>query len=163
MVKVIGWKVCSCSASTLFSRLRFISSRPSKFGALRVISSPFPGGPGWTWTGISGPLFCRVHRGTSLASKKFRTRNGFKILSSRRPKMKRSISRWTMSLATAGVLALPVTSLAKPQEQAAPQQQPQPAQPQPAQPQPEQPQPTQPQPAQPRPEPPQPQPAQPQP
>jgi hypothetical protein len=76
--------------------------------------------------------------------------------------MKRSINRWTMSLATAGVLALPVTSFAKasqepaPQQQQQQQQQPQPAQPQPAQPQPEQP------PAQPQPTP-QPQPATPQP
>ena len=84
--------------------------------------------------------------------------------------MKRSISRWTMSLATAGVLALPVTSFAKasqeqaPPQQQQPQQQPQPQQPQPQpaqpQPQPEQPQP---QPAQPQPQPAQPQPAQPQP
>jgi len=75
--------------------------------------------------------------------------------------MKRSINRWTMSLATAGVLALPVTSFAKVSQQPAPQeqQQPQPAQPQPAQPQPAQPQPEQP-PAQP---PAQPQPTQPQP
>jgi hypothetical protein len=88
--------------------------------------------------------------------------------------MKRSINRWTMSLATAGVLALPVTSFAKAQEQAPPQQQqqpqqqPQPAQPQPepaqpAQPKPEQPQPAQPQPEQPQQPQPQPQPAQPQP
>ena len=50
--------------------------------------------------------------------------------------MKRSINRWTMSLATAGVLALPVTSFAKVSQQPAPQEQ---QQPQPAQPQPEQP------------------------
>ncbi len=81
--------------------------------------------------------------------------------------MKRSINRWTMSLATAGVLALPVTSFATtsqeqaPQQQQQPQQQPQPAQPQPAQPQPEQP-PAQP-PAQPQPDRPQQPPTQPQP
>jgi hypothetical protein len=59
--------------------------------------------------------------------------------------MKRSINRWTMSLATAGVLALPVTSFAKASQEPAPQQQ---QQPQPAQPQPDRPQqpPTDPQP-----------------
>jgi hypothetical protein len=81
--------------------------------------------------------------------------------------MKRSINRWTMSLATAGVLALPVTSFARASQEPAPQQQqqPQPEQPPaqpPAQPQPDRPQqpPTDPQP---QPTPPQPQPAQPQP
>ena len=37
--------------------------------------------------------------------------------------MKRSINRWTMSLATAGVLPLPVTSFAKVSQQPAPQEQ----------------------------------------
>ncbi len=58
--------------------------------------------------------------------------------------MKRSITRWTMALATAGVLSLPVSSFARttqdPQPQPQPQQQQPPAQPQ-QQPQPE-PQPT---------------------
>ena len=89
--------------------------------------------------------------------------------------MRRSISRWTMALATAGVLALPASSFAQapqekapqqPQQQQQPQQEPQPAQPQqqpqpdqPQQPQPDRPQPAQP-PAQPQPQP-QPQPQQP--
>ena len=86
--------------------------------------------------------------------------------------MKRSINRWTTTLATAAVLGLPVISTAHPAQQypAPPQQQqppptdPKPApQPQPAQPQPQpsQPQPSQPQPTQPQPE--QPQPADPKP
>lgn len=83
--------------------------------------------------------------------------------------MKRSINRWTTTLATAAVLGLPVISTAHPAQEPAPQQQqppapqPQPAQPRPEQPTPEpaQPQPAQPQPAQPQPT--QPQPAQPQP
>ena len=67
--------------------------------------------------------------------------------------MRRSISRWTMSLATAGVLALPVSSFAGTgQEQQPQQQQPQPTQPQPAQPDRPQAQP----PAQPQPQPQQP-------
>lgn len=45
--------------------------------------------------------------------------------------MKRSISRWTLSLATAGVLGLPVTSFALAQAQTPPQQQQPPTQPQP--------------------------------
>jgi DNA polymerase III subunit gamma/tau len=82
--------------------------------------------------------------------------------------MKRSINRWTMSLATAGLLALPVTSFAKASQEQAPPQQQQPQQPQPAQPQPDRPQqpPTDPQPQptpQPQPQPAQPQPTQPQP
>lgn len=84
--------------------------------------------------------------------------------------MRRSISRWTMSLATAGVLVLPVSSFARtPQQQAPPQQQqpqqqqPDRPQPQPAQPDPGRPQPTDPQPAQPQQPPAQPQPQQPQP
>jgi hypothetical protein len=67
----------------------------------------------------------------------------------RRPTMKRSITRWTMAVATAGVLSLPVSSFARttqdPQPQ--PQQQQPPAQPQPQQPQPEQAAPTPQQPA----------------
>ena len=85
--------------------------------------------------------------------------------------MKRSISRWTMSLATAGVLVLPVSSFAGAPQQPAPQQQPsQPSQPDrpqqpPTEPQPQPtPQPTDPQPAQPQPHTPaQPQPTEPQP
>ena len=80
--------------------------------------------------------------------------------------MKRSINRWTTTLATAAVLGLPVISTAHPSQEPAPQQQQPPApQPQPAQPQPEQPrpQPAQPQPAQPQPTQPQPEPARPQP
>src|SRR5256885_764925 len=67
--------------------------------------------------------------------------------------MKRSITRWTWALATAGVLGLPVTSFARTtQEQAPPQQQqqPQPAPPQQEQPKPQQP-PAQPQPTEPQP------------
>lgn len=60
--------------------------------------------------------------------------------------MKRSITRWTMTLATAGVLALPVSSFARttqnPQPQQSQPQQPQPSEPQQPQPQPQQPQPT---------------------
>jgi hypothetical protein len=80
--------------------------------------------------------------------------------------MKRSITRWTTALATAGALGLPAAGFARTQE---PQQQqpqpapPQPTQPQPAQPKPEPAQPAQPQPSQPQPQPAQPQPAQPQP
>jgi hypothetical protein len=52
--------------------------------------------------------------------------------------MKRSITRWTMAVATAGVLSLPVSSFARTQDpQPQPQQQQPPAQPQPQQPQPE--------------------------
>jgi len=63
--------------------------------------------------------------------------------------MKRSITRWTVALATAGVLGLPVTGFARTtQEQAPPQQQqPQQEQPKPQQP-PAQPQPTESQPTQ---------------
>jgi hypothetical protein len=84
--------------------------------------------------------------------------------------MKRSITRWTTTLATAALLGLPIDAAAQTQQPSTPPQQqqpapptdpqqPQPAQPQPAQP-PAQPQPTEPQPTQP---PTQPQPAQPQP
>src|SRR3954447_26232970 len=84
--------------------------------------------------------------------------------------MKRSISRWTMALATAGVLVLPVSSFAGAPQQPAPQQQPsqpsqQPDRPQqpPTDPQPQPtPRPTDPQPSQPQPQP-TPQPTQPQP
>ncbi|MBW8712899.1 MAG: hypothetical protein JF632_02300, partial [Acidobacteria bacterium] len=83
--------------------------------------------------------------------------------------MKRSISRWTMALATAGVLVLPVSSFAGAPQQPAPQQQPsQPSQPDrpqqpPTDPQPQPtPRPTDPQPSQPQPQP-TPQPTQPQP
>jgi hypothetical protein len=61
--------------------------------------------------------------------------------------MKRSINRWTTTLATAAMLGLPVVGFANTPQDPAPQQ-PQPTQPQPAQPQPAQPQPT-PQPASP--------------
>src|SRR4051794_40792701 len=88
-----------------------------------------------------------------------------KQLSPRRRTMKRSISRWTMAWATAGVLVLPVSSFAGAPQQPAPQQQPsQPSQPdrpqqpptdpqpqptpRPTDPQPTQPQPTEPQPTQ---------------
>lgn len=90
--------------------------------------------------------------------------------------MKRSITRWTTTLATAAVLSLPVVGFANTRQEPAPQPQPaQPAQPQPdpqqpqpqpaepRQPEPGRPQPTDPQPAQPQPAQPQPQPAQPQP
>jgi hypothetical protein len=87
--------------------------------------------------------------------------------------MKRSITRWTTTLATAALLGLPIAAAAQtPQPSTPPQQQqpapptdpqqPQPAQPQPTQP-PAQPQPTEPQPTQPQPQPTQPQPTQPQP
>src|SRR5436853_3096163 len=84
--------------------------------------------------------------------------------------MKRSISRWTMALATAGVLVLPVSSFAGAPQQPAPQQQPsqpsqQPDRPQqpPTDPQPQPtPRPTDPQPSQPQPQP-TPQPTEPQP
>ena len=65
--------------------------------------------------------------------------------------MKRSTNRWTMSLVTAGVLALPVTSFAKASQEQAPQQQQQQPQQQP-QPTPQQ-QPTQPQPTEQAPQP----------
>ena len=72
--------------------------------------------------------------------------------------MKRSINRWTTTLATVAMLGLPVVGFAQdptPQPQQQPQQQPAQPQPaQPAQPQPAQPQPAQPQPAQPQPQPP---------
>src|SRR6185312_5763209 len=55
--------------------------------------------------------------------------------------MKRSINRWTMSLATVGVLALPVTSFAKASQEPPPQPTQQPQQPQ-TTPPPTQPQPT---------------------
>ena len=58
--------------------------------------------------------------------------------------MKRSINRWTTTLATVAMLGLPVVGFA---QDPTPQQQPQPTQPQPAQPAP---QPAQPQPAQPQ-------------
>ena len=77
--------------------------------------------------------------------------------------MKRSITRWTTALATAGALCLPVSSFARttqdPQPQ--PQQQQPPAQPQPTQPEP-QPTPATPQPQQPSPQQPSAAPAQPQ-
>jgi hypothetical protein len=84
--------------------------------------------------------------------------------------MKRSINRWTTTVATAAILGLPVVGFANTLQDPAPQQQPQPTQPQPAQPptdpQPQPtPQPTDPQPATPRPtdpQPSQPQPTQPQ-
>jgi hypothetical protein len=60
--------------------------------------------------------------------------------------MKRSINRWTTTLATAAMLGLPVVGFANTPQDPAPQQQPPPTQPQPAQPQPAQPQPAQPQP-----------------
>ena len=73
--------------------------------------------------------------------------------------MKRSINRWTTTLATVAMLGLPIVGFAQdpaPQQQPAQPQQPQPAQPQPAQPEPAKPQPTQPpadpQPAQPQPQ-----------
>jgi len=86
--------------------------------------------------------------------------------------MKRSITRWTTTLAASALLALPVAATAATQQPYSPppQQQPapQPAQPQqpapkPTEPQPAQPQPDQPQPAQPQPQPAQPQPTEPQP
>jgi len=83
--------------------------------------------------------------------------------------MKRSITRWTTTLAASALLALPAAATAAtqqpysppPQQQPAPQPaqpqpKPQPTEPQPAQPQPAQPQPAQPQPAQPQPTQPQP-------
>jgi hypothetical protein len=76
--------------------------------------------------------------------------------------MKRSINRWTTTLATVAMLGLPIVGFAQdpaPQQQPAQPQQPQPAQPQPAQPEPAKPQPTQP-PADPQPAQPQPQPQQ---
>ena len=77
--------------------------------------------------------------------------------------MKRSITTWTTTLASAALLGLPVAALAKPQQPSSPPQQQQPA-PQPTQPQqpqpapqptqpPTEPQPTQPQPTQPQPTP----------
>jgi hypothetical protein len=50
--------------------------------------------------------------------------------------MKRSINRWTTTLATAAMLGLPVVGFANTAQDPAPQQQPPPAQPQPTQPQP---------------------------
>ena len=74
--------------------------------------------------------------------------------------MKRSINRWTTTLAAAAILGLPVVGVANPRQEGAPQQQPQPA---PPQAEPQQPRPT-PQPAEPRqPEPGRPQPTDPQP
>src|SRR5690242_16381297 len=69
-------------------------------------------------------------------------------MSSRRATMKRSITRWTVTLAAAGVLALPVSSFARTQDpapQQPQQQQPQPDRPQqpPSESRPSQPQPTQ--------------------
>jgi len=63
--------------------------------------------------------------------------------------MKRSINRWTTTLATVAMLGLPVVGFAQDPTPQPQQPQQQPAQPQPAQP--AQPQPTQPQPAQPQP------------
>jgi hypothetical protein len=77
--------------------------------------------------------------------------------------MKRSITRWTTTLATAALLGLPIAAAAQTQQPSTPPQQQQPAPPtDPQQPQPAQPQPTQP-PAQPQPQPTEPQPTQPQP